>query len=170
MTWSTLSPLKHQDDERLSHTLFVRLFRHPSRVSGGHLNLARTMATLNDDVLYEIFKYFVAVDINGPFTLIQINKTWQYHIVYNCPNMWTWITIDDFIVDLEQRIAVSLELSKDLPLYITICLPSKHNLLTFQRLFRRCVHIFVEAHASTRMMDKGRQKLSLGSCVMRKLQ
>lgn len=123
-------------------------------MSGGHLNLARTMATLNDDVLYEIFKYFVAVDINGPFTLIQINKTWQYHIVYNCPNMWTWITIDDFIVDLEQRIAVSLELSKDLPLYITICLPSKHNLLTFQRLFRRCVHIFVEAHASTRMMDK----------------
>lgn len=77
---------------------------------------------LNVDILYEIFGYFVAVDQDGPFTLILVCTQWQ-HLAVKYPPLWSWIYVDDRIEDWRYRTKISVALAGDCPLQCVIHLP-----------------------------------------------
>jgi hypothetical protein len=97
---------------------------------------------LNIDVFCEIFKYFVAIDDDGPLTLIMVCTLWQGRVISN-PLYWTWITIDDKMGDFNARIQTFDALSAGCPLQLTIRLPVR-NVDRFKTLFGRCQALFID--------------------------
>jgi hypothetical protein len=97
---------------------------------------------LNIDVFCEIFKYFVAIDDEGPLKLIMVCTLWQDLVISN-PLYWTWITIGDNIGRFDARIRKFDALSAGRPLQLTIRLPVQ-NVDRFQSLFRRCIALFID--------------------------
>jgi hypothetical protein len=98
--------------------------------------------TLNIDVFCEMFKYFVAIDDDGPLTLIMVCTLWQDLVISN-PLYWTWITIDDKMGDFNARIQTFDALSAGYPLQLTIRLPVR-NVDRFKTLFGRCQTLFID--------------------------
>ncbi|KAG8823153.1 hypothetical protein FRC17_009394, partial [Serendipita sp. 399] len=76
----------------------------------------------NEDALLEIFKWFVSVDEDGPFTLFFLSAKWR-EILLRTPTLWMWITIDSGHDDWMERVYTCLEMSRDLPIYLTLKWP-----------------------------------------------
>ncbi|KAG8821837.1 hypothetical protein FRC19_007155 [Serendipita sp. 401] len=79
-------------------------------------------ASLNDDVVLEILQWFVSVDEDGPFTIFFLSTKWR-GILLLTPTLWTWITVNTNSPDWSERVHVSLEMSRDLPIYLTLKFP-----------------------------------------------
>jgi len=77
---------------------------------------------LNMDVILEIFKHFVQIQVDGPLTLILVSTRWR-NFVMGCPVLWHWITIDDLSADWMSKSRMFAFLSKKCPLEITLRLP-----------------------------------------------
>jgi len=91
---------------------------------------------LNPDLFYEIFSHFVAIDPDGPFTLILVCTTWQ-DMVLKLQPLWSWINLDDELGDLEARVDTCAKLSASHPLNLVLHLPISPSLV---QLIRPYVH------------------------------
>jgi hypothetical protein len=84
-----------------------------------------SFAALNEYVALEIFHAFVAVDHYGPYTLIQVSTLWK-DITFRTSVLWTYIYLDDSSPDWEQCLAISLALSQERSLHVTVRAPFIH--------------------------------------------
>ncbi|KAG8843295.1 hypothetical protein FRB91_003470 [Serendipita sp. 411] len=101
------------------------------------------MATsLNEDTLLEIFKWFVSVDEDGPFTIFSLSTIWR-DILLRTPVLWTWITIDSRLSDLAERVHTCLEMARDLPIYLTLKWPIP-DLSPFTTVLQKATLLVVE--------------------------
>jgi hypothetical protein len=99
---------------------------------------------LNADLFYEIFLHFVAVDHEGPFTLMLVCTAWQ-DMVLKHPPLWSWINIDNEIGDMEARLAICTTLSASQPLYLKLHLPFFPSLVQIIRPYvDRVRFVFVD--------------------------
>jgi hypothetical protein len=104
---------------------------------------------LNPDIFYEIFSYFVAIDPDGPFTLILVCIAWR-DMVRNKPLLWSWIDLDDEIGDMKTRAAICTTLSASHPLNLILHLPISPSLVQIIRSYvDRVRSVFV--YCPTRM-------------------
>lgn len=101
---------------------------------------------LVNDVVYEILLHFVAIDWNGPFTLILVNATWR-DVVISKPRLWTWIMVDDTEPDWRPRIDVGAHLSRNLPLQIVLRVPFSSE-VSMTELTSRCATLIFETPSS----------------------
>jgi len=99
---------------------------------------------LNIDVFYEIFKYFVAIDEEGPLRLRKVCRVWR-DLVESNPRFWTWITIDENIWGNDEQVERFTLLSADLPLQIIIHSMTDH-IRKYQNMLNRCQSIFIDIH------------------------
>jgi hypothetical protein len=97
---------------------------------------------LNTDIFYEIFPHFVAVDPEGPFTLMLVCTAWQ-DMVLKHPLLWSWIHMDADFGDLEARIAACTTLSASQPLYLNLYVPYPPSFIGFIRPHAHRVHSIV---------------------------
>jgi hypothetical protein len=83
-----------------------------------------SFATLNEDVALEIFYAFRIMDRDGDglYTLIQVSTMWRDLIVHS-PILWRYVYLDDSKSDWEERLGVSLALSQQLPLHVSLRVP-----------------------------------------------
>jgi hypothetical protein len=91
---------------------------------------------LNTDLLYEIFSHFVAIDPDGPFTLILVCTTWREMVLKLHP-LWSWINLDDELGDLEARVTICARLSASHPLNLILYVPISPSLV---QIIRPYVH------------------------------
>jgi hypothetical protein len=103
------------------------------------LNLAR----INDDVLHEIFRHFVALDDDGPFTLILVCTKWREWVTSH-PILWSWIILDDAQPEWREKAMVSTFLSKELPLQVILRV-FHIELQSIHKIIARCASLFVES-------------------------
>ncbi|KAG8817502.1 hypothetical protein FRC18_000491 [Serendipita sp. 400] len=97
---------------------------------------------LNEDILLEIYKWFVSVDENGPFTIFFLSTKWR-DILLRTPALWSWITIDSRLPDLAERVHTCLEMTKGLPIYLTLKWPIT-DLSPFTTVLQRARLLVVE--------------------------
>ncbi|KIM20737.1 hypothetical protein M408DRAFT_30128 [Serendipita vermifera MAFF 305830] len=97
---------------------------------------------LVDDVVHEMFLHFVAIDWNGPFTLILVSTAWR-SVVISKPRLWTWIMVDDTEADWKMRADVCAHLSRNLPLQIVLKIPFASN-VSMIYLSSRCTMLIYE--------------------------
>jgi len=106
---------------------------------------------LNSDLFYEIFPHFVAVDPDGPFTLMLVCTAWQ-DMVLNNPLLWSWINLDDEIGDMEARVATCTTLSASHPLNLILHLPISPSLVQIIRPYvHRVQSVFIDYPMDMRM-------------------
>ncbi|KAG8750804.1 hypothetical protein FRC14_000212 [Serendipita sp. 396] len=97
---------------------------------------------LNEDILLEIFKWFVSVDADGPFTIFFLSTTWR-NILLRTPLLWTWVTIDSCLPDLAGRVHTCLEMTRYLPIYLTLKRPIP-DLSPFDAVLKRAELLVAE--------------------------
>ncbi|KAG8800486.1 hypothetical protein FRC18_008016 [Serendipita sp. 400] len=102
--------------------------------------------SLNDDLLLDVFKWFVAVDDDGPYKIFFLSKTWR-RTVLSHPDLWSWITIDTIHEDWQERIHVAVVLSQNRTLNLKIICRGQSfpNLVRFQSSFNRIRTIALHA-------------------------
>lgn len=100
---------------------------------------------LNNDVVHEIFSHFIAIHDDGPFTLIQVCTEWRTFVLNN-PYLWTFIKIDGLQPDWEEKMALSLEMSNELPLQVKLYLP-------FSKLADLKPHIYRWKHLTLKFTE-----------------
>jgi hypothetical protein len=98
---------------------------------------------LNEDVIFEIFLHFVAIDWDGPFSLTLVRTRWR-DLVISKPRFWTWIMIDDSKADWKERVDVAAYLSKGLPLQVILRLPFGSQ-ISMSHITCRCATLIVES-------------------------
>ncbi|KAG8849629.1 hypothetical protein FRC20_002263 [Serendipita sp. 405] len=106
--------------------------------------------SLSNDVLLEIFEWFVLVDDDGPFKVISLSKAWR-STALRCSRFWSRIVIDQSHKGWQQRVQKAVTLSQDRPLHLKIIcrgLQIPHDLSQFQSSFSRIQTI--TSHASTK--------------------
>ncbi|KIM20734.1 hypothetical protein M408DRAFT_30126 [Serendipita vermifera MAFF 305830] len=97
---------------------------------------------LVDDVVHEMFLQFVAIDWNGPFTLILVSTAWR-SVVISKPRFWTWIMVDETEPDWKMRADVGAHLSRNLPLQIVLKIPFISD-VSVMDLTSRCTTLIYE--------------------------
>ncbi|KAG8750401.1 hypothetical protein FRC14_000534 [Serendipita sp. 396] len=109
--------------------------------------------SLNDDTLLEIFKWFVSVDDDGPFTIFLLSEAWRLAVIRH-PDLWSYITTDMACDDWQERMHIGITLSQNRPLHLKIiCQDGIHpELIQFQPYFMRIRTITLHTLNSDRVM------------------
>jgi hypothetical protein len=97
-----------------------------------------SLRKLNFDLLCEILKHFVAIDDEGPLTLVMVCTLWEDLVLSN-PVYWTWITIDHKVLELNDRVQTFDALSAGHPLQLTIG-PGYRSVSAFIRALDYALH------------------------------
>ena len=97
---------------------------------------------LNFDIFCEMLPHFVAVDPEGPFTLMLVCTASQ-NMILNRPLLWSWIHMDAELGDLEARMAVCASLSANLPIYLNLYMPYPPSFIGFIRPHVHRIHSVV---------------------------
>jgi hypothetical protein len=102
---------------------------------------------LNNDVILEIFLQFVAIDWDGPFTLMLVCTKWS-DLVVSQPRLWTWIMVDEIQAEWRERMEIGAHLSKNLPLQIVLKVPFESQ-TSLCHITRRCSTLFLDLKRAT---------------------
>ncbi|KAG8822483.1 hypothetical protein FRC19_005886 [Serendipita sp. 401] len=110
--------------------------------------------SLNNDVLLEIFKWFVAVDDDGPYKIFFLSKIWRQTVLGH-PDLWSYVTVDTSREDWQERIHVAFLLSQSCPLHLRIRYQNKihPDLFRFHPGFTRVRTITLQTFSNTGLIS-----------------
>lgn len=101
---------------------------------------------LQDEIMLEIFEYFVAIQDDGPLILTLLSTSWRRKVL-DTPNLWKYVLLDQRSTDWNRKLGLSIILSEEASLHLTVRLPVA-DWACISTFVRRCRSIFVEVPTS----------------------